>query len=102
MRHLPKAKARAAWAGQKSGLRKNPPNEKRLADYGIDKHLADRARKIAARRGNRVFNLGKRGLDKRIGLIKPVKQVPFDWYVPWESYNRPIPLAAQVAASGES
>jgi len=59
MRHLPKAKARAAWAGQKGGLRKNPPNEKRLADYGIDKHLADRARKMAARRGNRVFNLGK-------------------------------------------
>ena len=25
-------------------------------------------------------------LDKLIGLIKPVKQVPFDWYVPWQSY----------------
>jgi hypothetical protein len=22
-------------------------------------------------------------LDKLIDLIKPVKQVPFDWYVPW-------------------
>ena len=41
-------------------------------------------------------------LDKLIGLIKPVKQVPFDGMFPWESYNRPIPLAAQVAASGES
>jgi hypothetical protein len=44
----------------------------------------------------------EKALDKLIGLIKPVKQVPFDWYVPWESYHRPTPLAAQVAASGES
>jgi len=29
--------------------------------------------------------------DKLIGLIKPVKQVPFDWYVPWGSYRGSIP-----------
>jgi hypothetical protein len=44
----------------------------------------------------------EKALDKLIGLIKPVKQAPFDWHVPWESYLRPTPLAAQVAASGES
>jgi hypothetical protein len=41
-------------------------------------------------------------LDKLINLIKPVKQVPFDWYMPWQSYHRSTPLAARVAASGES
>ena len=50
----------------------------------------------------RPLTSGKRGLAKLIGLIKPVKKVPFDWYVPWESYHRPTPLAAQVAASGEA
>jgi hypothetical protein len=30
-------------------------------------------------------------LDKLIGVIKPVKQVPFDWYVPWGSYRRSTP-----------
>jgi hypothetical protein len=32
-------------------------------------------------------------LDKLIELIKPVKQVPFDWYVPWQSYHSSTPLA---------
>lgn len=45
-------------------------------------------------------------LDKLIELIKPVKQVPFDWYTPWQDmYHRSssaaTPLAARVAASGE-
>jgi hypothetical protein len=45
-------------------------------------------------------------LDKLIGLIKPVKQVPFDWYVPWQdiyyrSSSATTPLAARVAANGE-
>jgi hypothetical protein len=45
-------------------------------------------------------------LDKLIELIKPVKQVPFDWYTPWQdTYHRSTsaatPLAARVAASGE-
>ena len=31
-------------------------------------------------------------LDKLIGLIKPVKQVPFDWYVSWGSYRGSTPL----------
>jgi hypothetical protein len=31
-------------------------------------------------------------LDKLIELIKPVKQVPFDWYVPWGSYRGSTPL----------
>jgi hypothetical protein len=30
-------------------------------------------------------------LDKLIGLIKPVKQVPFDWYVSWQSYHGSTP-----------
>src|SRR5215510_11482677 len=45
-------------------------------------------------------------LEKLFGLIKPVKQVPFDWYVPWQDmYHRSTsaatPLAARVAANGE-
>jgi hypothetical protein len=39
-------------------------------------------------------------LDKLIELIKPVKQVPFDWYTPWQSYHRSTPLAAHAAVSG--
>src|SRR5262245_9469557 len=31
-------------------------------------------------------------LDKLIALIKPVKQVPFDWYVPWGPLHGSIPL----------
>jgi hypothetical protein len=31
-------------------------------------------------------------LDKLIDLIKPVKQVPFDWYVPWGPYRGSTPL----------
>jgi hypothetical protein len=31
-------------------------------------------------------------LDQLIGLIKAVKQVPFDWYVPLQSYHRSTPL----------
>jgi hypothetical protein len=31
-------------------------------------------------------------LDKLISLIKPVKQIPFDWYVPWQSYHGSTPL----------
>jgi hypothetical protein len=30
-------------------------------------------------------------LDKLINLIKPVKQVPFDWYVPWQSHRMSTP-----------
>jgi len=45
-------------------------------------------------------------LEKLIGLIKPVEQVPFDWYVPWQDmYHRSTSaatlLAARVAANGE-
>jgi hypothetical protein len=41
--------------------------------------------------------------DKLIERIKPVKQVPFDWYVPWQDmYHRSTsaatPLAARAAA----
>jgi len=32
-------------------------------------------------------------LDKLIGLIKPVEQVPFDWYVPWQSHHESTPIA---------
>jgi len=31
-------------------------------------------------------------LDKLIALIKPVKQVPFDWYVPWGPLHGSTPL----------
>jgi hypothetical protein len=31
-------------------------------------------------------------LDKLIGLIKPVEQVPFDWYVPWQSHHESTPI----------
>ena len=38
-------------------------------------------------------------LDKLIELIKPTQQVPFDWYVPWQSYRASthLSLAAQTA-----
>ena len=32
-------------------------------------------------------------LEKLFGLIKPVKQVPFDWYVPWQSHHESTPIA---------
>ena len=31
-------------------------------------------------------------LDKLIGLIKPVKQVPFDWYVAWGPLHGSTPV----------
>jgi hypothetical protein len=31
-------------------------------------------------------------LDKLIELIKPVKPVPFDWYVPWQETHSTVPL----------
>jgi len=38
--------------------------------------------------------------DKLIELIKPVKQVPFDWYVPWQSHAESTPIAALAAEAG--